>query len=133
MQMSFDLHLDSGLEEAVEAVTAALKTEGFGVLTRIDVHSTFKEKLDEDFREYVMLGACSPRLAWRAFHRDQRVGLLLPCNVTVQAAEGGGMDVAFVHPDLLMGMGGFADDPVFGELRAEATAALERVVALLQA
>lgn len=131
MQMSIDCHLDLGLEPAIEKVTAALKSEGFGVLSRIDVHKTFKEKLDEDFREYVMLGACSPKLAWKAFNREPRVGLMLPCNVTVEASEKGGMDVKFVHPDMLLGMGGFADDPVFQELRDHALPAFQRIAAAL--
>lgn len=131
MQMSIDFHLNSDLETAIETVTEALKAEGFGVLTRIDVHKTFKEKLDEDFREYVMLGACSPKLAWKAFNREPRVGLMLPCNVTIEAAEGGGMDVKLIHPDMLLGMGGFAEDPVFRELRDHATPVFEKIAATL--
>ncbi len=131
MQISIDFHLDLELEPAIEKVTAALQAKGFGVLTRIDVHKTFKEKLDEDFREYVMLGACSPKLAWKAFNREPRVGMMLPCNVTVEAAPGGGMDVKMVHPDFLLGMGGFAEDPVFQELRAHALPVFEGIAAEL--
>ncbi len=133
MQMSIDFHLDVGLEDAIEKVSAALKAEGFGVLTRIDVHKTFKEKLGEDFREYVILGVCSPKLAWQAFNHDPRVGLMLPCNVTVEAAEAGGMDVKLVHPEMLLGMGGFAEDPIFCELRDHATPVFERVARSLGA
>ncbi len=131
MQMSFDLHLDLGLEPSIEKITVALKAEGFGILTRIDVHSTFKEKLDADFREYVMLGSCNPKIAWKAFNHDSRVGLLLPCNVTVQAAESGGYDVSIIHPDLLLGAMGFTDDPVFQEIHEEALERLGRVAASL--
>jgi uncharacterized protein (DUF302 family) len=129
MQMSIDFHLNCDLETAIEKITAALKAVGFGVLSRIDVHTTFKEKLDEDFREYVMLGACSPKLAWKAFNHESRVGLMLPCNITVEAAEGGGMDVKMIHPDMLLGMGGFAEDPVFRELRDHATPIFEQLAA----
>ena len=129
MQMSIDFHLELGLEDAIDKVSAALKAVGFGVLTRIDVHKTFKEKLDEDFREYVILGVCSPQLAWKAFNRDARVGLMLPCNVTFEAAESGGMDVKMIHPDMLLGMGGYADDPVFRELRDHATPVFEKIAA----
>ena len=132
MQMSFDLHIDLGLEESIDKITAALKVEGFGVLTRIDVHSTFKEKLDADFREYVILGSCNPKIAWKAFNHDDRVGLLLPCNVTVQAADAGGYDVRIIHPDLLLGAMGFDDDPVFQEIHVAALAKLEKVAASLK-
>ena len=131
MQMSFDLHLDLGLEETIDTVSAALKVEGFGILTRIDVHSTFKEKLDEDFREYVILGSCNPKIAWKAFNHDARVGLLLPCNVIVEAADSGGYDVSIIHPDLLLGAMGFMDDPVFAEIHEESRAKLEKAAASL--
>ena len=133
MQMSIDFHLATDLETAVDQITAALKEEGFGVLTRIDVHKTFKEKLDADFREYVILGACSPKLAWKAFNHEPLVGLMLPCNVTIEAAEGGGLDCKFVHPDMLLGMGGFDKDPVFQELRDHATPVFEKLAAELGA
>ncbi len=132
MQMSFDLHLELGLEESIDQITAALKVEGFGILTRIDVHTTFKQKIDEDFREYVILGSCNPRIAWKAFNHDARVGLLLPCNVTVEAAARGGYDVSIIHPDLLLGAMGFGEDPVFAAIHEEALDRLGRVAKSLR-
>jgi uncharacterized protein (DUF302 family) len=75
--------LDIPYEEAVEAVTGALKDAGFGVLTEIDVKSTLKKKLDADFRRYIILGACNPPLAHEALSTELEIGLLLPCNVIV--------------------------------------------------
>ncbi|MCL7960479.1 MAG: DUF302 domain-containing protein, partial [marine benthic group bacterium] len=81
-------------DEAIEVVTDALKEEGFGVLTRIDVAETLKTKIGADFRPYVILGACNPVLANDALSADDNIGLMLPCNVVVASAEGGA-EVAF--------------------------------------
>ena len=83
------VELPLAYEQAVERATAALKTQGFGVLTTIDVQQTLKQKLDRNFRKYVILGACNPPLADRALHAELEIGLLLPCNVIVYEAVAG--------------------------------------------
>lgn len=110
-------------EKAVGKVTEALKAEGFGVLTEIDVQATFKKKLDADFRRYVILGACNPNLAHRALNASLDIGLLLPCNVIVYE-EGAGSVVSLVDP---LSMLGLADAAGLVEVAGEARARLERV------
>ncbi|NIO71841.1 MAG: DUF302 domain-containing protein [Anaerolineae bacterium] len=111
-------------DEAVDKVTAALKSEGFGILTEIDVKSTLKKKLDADFRRYVILGACNPPLAYRALQAELDVGLLLPCNVIVYE-EGEGAVVSIIDPLTMVGV---SDNPALGEVAQEARAKLQRVV-----
>ena len=113
-----------GLDEALDSVTAALKNEGFGVLTRIDVADTLKTKLGVDFRPYVILGACNPMLAHKALEIDDNIGLMLPCNVVVAATEGG-TEVSFIRPQAMMGI---ADAPGIREVADEAQARLERAL-----
>ena len=85
MSLAFEAKLAQPHDRAIETVTAALKSEGFGVLTRIDAHTTFREKLGVEFRPYSILGACNPPLAHRVLSHRAEAGLLLPCNVTVEA------------------------------------------------
>jgi uncharacterized protein (DUF302 family) len=91
-------------DTAVERATEALRQEGFGVLTTIDVRQTLKQKLDRDFRRYVILGACNPVLADRALHAELEIGLLLPCNVIVYEREPGTSTVAAMAPLPAMGL-----------------------------
>lgn len=97
--------LDLSHSDAIDAVTAALATQGFGVLTTIDVRATLKAKLDEDVEDYTILGACNPALAHQALSADPEIGLLLPCNVTVRQA-GGHTLVQAVDPAELLAMAG---------------------------
>jgi uncharacterized protein (DUF302 family) len=122
--IGFSARLNVDYEQAVEAARAALKEEGFGVLTEIDIKATLKAKLDKDFRRYVILGACNPPLAHRALETDLSVGLLLPCNVIVYE-EGDGTVVAAVDP---LGLLGVLDNPVLREVAQEAERRLRRAI-----
>lgn len=114
--------------EAVERTTAALKAEGFGVLTTIDVQQTLQEKLDVDFEPYVILGACNPQLAHRALLAEHELGLLLPCNVIVHEHAGESV-VSIVDPARMLGV--VRDNPALWAVAAEAGERLRRVVAAL--
>ena len=114
-------------DEALERVKGALKEEGFGVLTEIDVKKTLQEKLQEDFRRYHIIGACNPPLAHRALQAELDVGLLLPCNVVVYE-ENGASVVSALDPEAAMGItGNDALNEVAKEAKARLTRALERV------
>jgi uncharacterized protein (DUF302 family) len=115
---------DTPYETAVQRVTEALKSEGFGVLTEIDVRTTFRQKLDVDFRPYVILGACNPQLAHRALTEDAGIGLLLPCNVVVSATETGS-EVIIARPQAILGI---ADIDGIQAVAEEAEARLSRVL-----
>ncbi|MHB8630141.1 MAG: DUF302 domain-containing protein [Aggregatilineales bacterium] len=115
--------------QAVQKTTDALKAEGFGVLTQIDIQATLKQKLDVDFRRYVILGACNPPLAHRALSANLDVGLLLPCNVTVYE-EGDSSVVTAVDP--VETLGALKDDSVAHEVAVEARTRLQRVIVSLK-
>lgn len=126
----FRTHIDLPYEQAIEKVTAALKEEGFGVLTEIDVKATLKKKLDAEFRRYVILGACNPKLAHQALNTELEIGLLLPCNVIVYEDEDGGSVVSIVDPIAMLGV---VINPTLGEVANEAQTRLQRVAAALTA
>ncbi|MFC1856799.1 DUF302 domain-containing protein [Thermodesulfobacteriota bacterium] len=98
MSYYFSKKLDLTFDDAVVKVTEELKKEGFGVLTEIDVKSTLKKKLDVDFRNYRILGACNPGFAYQALQNERMIGTMLPCNVIVQEAEAGQTEVAAIDP-----------------------------------
>jgi uncharacterized protein (DUF302 family) len=116
-------------ERAVEAVRAALATEGFGVLTEIDIRATLKKKLDAEFRPYVILGACNPPLAHQALSAELDIGLLLPCNVVVYAGDKPGTSVvAALDPEAMLGLTGRADiRPLAADVKARMTRVLSAV------
>jgi len=116
-------------DAAVEHATAALKAEGFGVLTSIDVKATMKQKLDKDFRRYVILGACNPPLAHRALETELEIGLLLPCNVIVYETSPGRSVVAAMAPVGAMSMVG---NPALAPVAQDSEARLRRALASLE-
>ena len=121
--------LKISFEEAIQTTVDALKIEGFGVLTQIDVKTTLKDKINVDFRRYVILGACNPTLAHRALSANPDVGLLLPCNITVQEAEGG-VVVTAVDPIQMLGV--LQEEPAVKAVAVEAKTRLERVISSLK-
>ena len=123
-------YLDMDYDTALTRVTDALKAEGFGVLTEIDVRDTLKKKLDVDFRPYKILGACNPPLAHRALTVAPEIGLLLPCNVTVAQMEDGGIQVSIVDPLAMMGV---VLNEALQPVAQEARERLTRVIATLEA
>lgn len=117
-------------EQALEKATTALKGEGFGVLTSIDVKQTLKQKLDTEFRQYVILGACNPPLAHRALSAELEVGLLLPCNVVVYEDTPDTSIVTAVAPIAMLGAAGGSAE--LGEVAREADTRLRRVMSSLE-
>lgn len=101
-QIGFEVPLPLRYADAIPVVRNALKAEGFGVLTEIDIKATFKEKLGKDFRPYLILGACNPPLAHAALSADAAVGLLLPCNVTVEEVDASHSLVRLTDPELML-------------------------------
>ncbi|MEZ4417240.1 MAG: DUF302 domain-containing protein [Gemmatimonadota bacterium] len=128
----WEIDLDARGEAAIAQVSAALKQEGFGTLTRIDLDQAFAEKLGITFRPYAILGACNPKLAHQAVTARPDVGLLLPCNVTVEERAEGGSTVRIVDPQAMLGMGGLGDDPVIQGVAREAGERLGRVAEALR-
>lgn len=126
-ELGFECKLNLPYEQALEKVTEALKAEGFGVLTSIDVKDTMKKKLDADFRKYAILGACNPPLAHKALSARLDVGLLLPCNVIVYEEDGGTM-VNIFDP---MSMSQLIQNSAIDEVAEQARQRLQRVAEAL--
>ncbi len=120
--------INKNFEETISAVTEALKKEGFGVLTQIDMADKFKEKLGVDFRKYVILGACNPPLAYKALQTEDKIGVMLPCSVIVQEWAPGKVEIATIDPMSSMAA---VDNPALEEIAAEVSTRLKRVVDLI--
>jgi uncharacterized protein (DUF302 family) len=125
MTYHFSKTLDVPFDEAIARVTEALKKEGFGVLTDIDVAATMKAKLGAEFRSYRILGACNPQLAFRALQLEDKIGTMLPCNVIVQEHAAGSVEVSAVDP--VASMQAIAN-PGLAEVAGEVQGKLKRVV-----
>ena len=125
MGYHFSKRLDVPFDQAVSRVTEALKREGFGILTDIDVKATLKNKLGADFRPYRILGACSPPLAYRALQLEDKIGTMLPCNVIVQEHADGTVEVSAVDPVASMQA---IENSGLAEVAKEVQAKLRRVV-----
>lgn len=117
--------LDCGYEEAVEKTRTALASEGFGVLTEIDVKAVLKKKLDKDFTKYIILGACNPSLAFKALDLETEIGLFLPCNVIVYENASGKTVVSAIDPTVAMSM---IDNPELASVAKGVKEKLEKVV-----
>jgi len=123
------IRLSVPYERALDMAKAALKAEGFGVLTEIDVKETLKAKIGADFRKYDILGACNPSVAFMGLQRHLELGLLLPCNVIVYEEEGGGSVVSIQDPGEMLAV---TKNPELEEVADIARGHLERVIAALE-
>ena len=102
MEYHFSKKLSIPFTKAVDKVTDELKKEGFGIITSIDMKETLKKKIDVDFRNYIILGACNPRFAYEALQEEDKMGVFLPCNVVVQEHNNGEVEVSVVNPEEMM-------------------------------
>ena len=118
----------AGFDDTVTRAVEALKKEGFGVLTDIDVAATLKQKLGIDFRKYRILGACNPSLAHKALTEENKIGVMLPCNVIVQETNSGQTEIAAIDPRAAMGRVG---NPALGAIASEVASRLKRVIELV--
>jgi uncharacterized protein (DUF302 family) len=125
MTYYFEKEIDLGFEDAITHVTEELKKEGFGVLTEIDVKATLKKKLDADFRNYHILGACNPPFAHQALLAEPHIGLMLPCNVVVQEGENSKTLVSAIDPIASMQA---VDNPSLGEVAEQVRSKVQKVI-----
>ena len=123
-ELGFAVELTLSFADAVTRVREALKQEGFGVLTEIDLRAAFREKLGREFRDYVILGACNPPLAHKAITADPDIGLLLPCNVVVREQPDKKINVGFMDPIAVLKL---TDNPAIAEMAKAVRGKLERV------
>ena len=124
MQYYFSKKLNIAFNDALVRVTDALKKEGFGILTEIDVQAAMKKKLNLDFRKYQILGACNPRFAHKALQAEDKIGTMLPCNVIVQESEGG-VEVAAIDPVASMQA---VENPALNEIASEIQGKLKKII-----
>lgn len=125
MSYYYNKTIAGDFEQVIEKVTAELKNQGFGVLTEIDFSGTIKNKLDKDMPAYRILGACNPGFAYQAYQAEDKIGTMLPCNVIVQDAGNGNIEVSAVNPIVSM-MG--VENESLGAIAGEVKEQLERVI-----
>jgi uncharacterized protein (DUF302 family) len=130
-ELGLEVELPLSFAAAVSRVREALRTEGFGVLTEIDLRAAFREKLGREFRPYVILGACNPPLAFTAISADPSVGLLLPCNVTVEWISDARTGVRLTNPEALLSTVALEGAPELATVASDATERMTRVAAAL--
>jgi len=128
MDYGIRIRLTTPYATVVQRVRDALKEQGFGVLTEIDVRATLRQKLGEDIEDYVIFGACNPALAYRALQADRQVGLPLPCNVVVRADDSGAI-VEALDPEVMAAVSGNSETSVADEAARRLNAALEALAA----
>jgi uncharacterized protein (DUF302 family) len=121
----FSKILEIPYEKAIEKTIEELKKEGFGVLTEIDVKKTLKNKLDVDFRRYMILGACNPPFAYKALTTDDKIGLLLPCNVVIQEKENFKVEVSAIDPIAMLSI---IENPSLKEIALKIKEKLAKVI-----
>jgi len=125
MDYFFSKYVSISFDDALSRVTEELEKEGFGILTEIDVSATLKKKLDVDFRQYVILGACNPPFAYKALQAEDKIGLMLPCNVVVQETADGAVEVAVIAPLASMQA---VDNPILKDIAGQVQEKLKRVI-----
>ncbi|HKI45629.1 MAG TPA: DUF302 domain-containing protein [Balneolales bacterium] len=128
MNYFFNKKVTLSFDDAIQKVTEELKKDGFGVLTEIDVKETLKKKLDVDFKKYKILGACNPGFAYKALQNEDKIGVMLPCNVIVEENEDGSVEVSAVDPVASMqAVGNENLGKIAGEVRDKLRAVVERL------
>ena len=125
MEYYFSKTITGSFDEAIQKVTAALKAEGFGVLTEIDIKATLKKKLDVDFYNYKILGACNPPYAYKALLAEDKIGTMLPCNVIVQEKVAGQIEVSAIDPAASMQV---IENEKVAEIATEIRTRLQKVI-----
>ncbi|NGY36242.1 DUF302 domain-containing protein [Flavobacterium sp. XN-5] len=128
MEYYFSTTINDSFENAIQKVTEALKTEGFGILTEIDLKATLKKKLDVDFYNYTILGACNPAFAHKALLAEDKIGTMLPCNVIVQERVKGQVEVSAVDPAASMQA---VENTALADIATEIRERLEKVISTL--
>jgi uncharacterized protein (DUF302 family) len=126
MTYHFSRTVNLPFDTAVAATTAALKKNGFGVLTQIDVKDTLQKKIGVDFRPYLILGACNPKLAYEALTLEDKIGTMLPCNVVIQQRDGGNVEISAVDPEASMSA---VHNPDLGKIAGQVRDLLKQVIA----